>query len=93
MMAALEFQAQYLAPNNAPPPQNLAFNLHPTWEIAYNHFHNRLGFQLPKMAAMIPTNRPTGLNHHMAWETLTHGSMGDIGVAKPARRADSPRPF
>jgi len=27
------------------------------------------------MAAVIPTNRPTGVNHHMAWETLTHGDM------------------
>jgi hypothetical protein len=80
IMAALEFQAQYLAPNNAKPPENLEFNLHPTWEIAYNHFHDRLGKQLPKMAAVLPTNRPTGVNHHMNWETLTHAGMGKIGV-------------
>src|SRR5580658_9543387 len=42
IMAALEFQAQYLSPNNATPPKNLAFQLHPTWEIAYNEYHNRL---------------------------------------------------
>lgn len=81
--AALEFQAQYLAPNSAKPPENLEFNLHPTWEIAYNHFHNRLGKQLPKIAAVIPTNRPTGVNHHMNWETLTHAGMGAIGLAGP----------
>lgn len=75
IVAALEFQAQYLPPNSATPPEKLEFNLHPTWEIAYNHFHNRLGQSLPKMAAVIPTNRPTGVNHHMAWETLTHGDM------------------
>jgi hypothetical protein len=80
IMAALEFQAQYLPPNNAKPPENLEFNLHPTWDIAYNHFHNRLGISLPKMAAVIPGNRPTGVNHHMNWETLTHGEMGVIGL-------------
>ena len=80
MMAALEFQAQYLPPNNTPAPENLAFALQPTWEIAYNHFHNRMGRPLPKMAAVIPTNRPTGVNHHMAWETLTHGDTGAVGL-------------
>ena len=80
IMAALEYQAQFLPPNNAPVPQYLAFNKHPTWEIAYNHFHNRLGISLPKMAAVLPTNRPTGVNHHMAWETLTHGDVGDVGL-------------
>ncbi len=80
IMAAMEFQAPYLAPNNAKPPDNLEFNLHPTWEIAYNHFHNRLGASLPKMAAVIAGNRPTGVNHHMNWETLTHGDIGKIGL-------------
>lgn len=80
IMAAMEFQAQFLAPNHAPVPENLEFNKHPTWEIAYNHFHTRLGLALPKMAAVIPTNRPTGWNHHMAWETLTHGEVGSVGL-------------
>jgi hypothetical protein len=80
VMAALEFQAQYLPPNNAPAPPKLEFSLRPTWEIAYNHFHDRLGFALPKMAAVIPTNRPTGINHQITWETLTHGGMGSIGI-------------
>jgi hypothetical protein len=79
-MAALEFQAQFLPPNNAKPPPNLAFHTHPTWEIAYNHFHNRLGYDLPKMAAVLPTNRPTGVNHQMAWETLTHAEVGAVGL-------------
>jgi len=72
MMASMEFQAQFLPPNNAKAPENLEFNLHPTWEIAYNHFHNRLGKDLPRMVAVIRGNRPTGVNHHMNWETLTH---------------------
>jgi hypothetical protein len=76
----MEFQAQYLPPNNAKPPEHLEFNPHPTWEIAYNEYHDRLGFSLPKMAAVLPTIRPTGTNHHMAWETLTHAGMGSIGL-------------
>jgi hypothetical protein len=80
IMAALEFQAQYLPPNNVKPPENLEFNAHPTWEIAYNHFHDRMGNSLPKMAAVLQTIRPTGVNHHMNWETLTHAGMGSIGL-------------
>ncbi len=86
IMAALEYQAQFLAPNNAPASEHLEFNKHPTWEIAYNHFHNRLGYKLPKIAAVLPTNRPTGVNHHMVWETLTHAEVGAVGLpalAKP----------
>jgi hypothetical protein len=80
IMAALEYQAQFLPPNNAPVPENLEFNKHPTWEIAYNHFHNRLGHRLPKIAAVLPTNRPTKVNHHMVWETLTHAGVGAVGL-------------
>src|SRR4051794_15127749 len=80
IMAALEFQAQYLAPNNATPPKNLSFHTHPTWEIAYNHYHNRLGYDLPKMGGVLEHIRPTGVNHHMAWETLTHASVGSVGL-------------
>ena len=80
IMTALEYQAQYLPPNDATPPEHLEFHLHPTWEIAYNHFHDRMGYKLPKMAAVLPGNRPTGVNHHMAWETLTHAGMGSIGL-------------
>ena len=47
IMAALEYQAQYLAPNSAQAPEKLEFDLEPTWEIAFNHFHGRLGRELP----------------------------------------------
>ena len=80
IVAALEFQAQYLAPNKAAPPPNLEFHIHPTWEIAYNHYHNRMGQDLPKMSAVLAKIRPTGVNHHMAWETLTHAEVGSVGL-------------
>jgi hypothetical protein len=80
IVAALEFQAQYLPPNSAKAPEKLEFDTHPTWEIAYNQFHDRLGMSLPKMAAVLPGIRPTGANHHMVWETLTHAGMGSVGL-------------
>jgi hypothetical protein len=49
IMAAMEFQARFLPPHNAAPPPHLEFNRHPTWEIAYNHFHDRLGIDLARM--------------------------------------------
>ncbi|MBI5766486.1 MAG: alginate lyase family protein [Verrucomicrobia bacterium] len=79
--AAMEFQAQFLVPNAAKPPPDLEMALQPTWEIAYNHFHHRLGQSLPRMARVLPTNRPTGADlNHMVWETLTHGDVGAAGV-------------
>jgi hypothetical protein len=42
---------------------------------------------LPKIAVVIPTNRSTGVNHHMTWETLTHAGMGAIGIKKTASRS------
>ena len=80
IMAALEFQARCLAPNNEKPPRNVTFHVHPTWEIAFNEYHNRLGFELPKMAAVLARIRPTGVNHQMAWETLTHAEVGSVGL-------------
>jgi hypothetical protein len=80
IMAALEFQARCLPPNHGKPPVNVVFHTHPTWEIAYNEYHNRLGYDLTNMAAVLPTIRPTGVNHQMAWETLTQAGVGDIGL-------------
>src|SRR5207237_2385051 len=60
IVAALEFQAQFLPPNNAPPVKNVTVHTHPTWEIAYNHYHNRMGMDLPKMGAVLPKIRTTG---------------------------------
>jgi hypothetical protein len=80
IMAAMEFQAQYLRPNKGTPPKNLAFHVHPTWEIAYNEYHDRLGYDLPMMEGVLEANRPTGVNHQMVWETLTHSGVGSVGL-------------
>ena len=84
-MAAIEFEAQYVKPNNVPAPANLTFALNSTWEVAYNHFHNRMAFNLPKMAAALPYARPSAGNHHVIWETLTHAEMGAVGLPALAK--------
>lgn len=76
IVAAMEYQAQYLPPQGGTPPPNLEFSLQPTWEIAFNHLQHRKGVPTPKMAKVIPSNRPTGADmNHMVWETLTHGDV------------------
>jgi hypothetical protein len=84
IVAAMEFQAQFLPPHGAKSPENLEFTLQPTWEIAFNHFHRRLGQPLPRMATVIPPNRPTAADmNHIVWETLTHGDVGAVGLPLP----------
>ena len=80
IMAAMEFYAKHLAPNNVAVPANLTFSKLKTWDIAFNHFSKRLGISLPYTIKVIPTLRPTGTDHHMVWETLTHGDIGNIGI-------------
>ncbi len=46
------------------------------WEIAYNHFHNRLGIELPYTSDLLLKRRPALAGHWVAkWETLTHGNL------------------
>jgi hypothetical protein len=57
-----------------------------TWEIAYNHFHNRMGRDLPLTRKLILEQaRPTGTSTHMAWETLTHAELGAITGLEASR--------
>jgi hypothetical protein len=50
-----------------------------TWEVAYNHFHNRLGLALPYTEKIVAWIRPTDVGHHISWETLTHAELGKVG--------------
>jgi hypothetical protein len=53
----------------------------PMWEIAYNHFKNRAGIDLPLTRRLIEERvRPTGVNYFVAWETLTHANVGAVGL-------------
>ncbi len=50
------------------------------WEIAYNEYATRLKQPLPNTAALIAKLRPTSVDHHMDWETLTHAEVGSVGI-------------
>ena len=82
--AGLEFHARFL--NGAPVPSNLcggtlnAVTPDPMWEIARNGFATRLGMMLPQTEQVVMKIRPSGVDHHMEWETLTHAEVGSIGI-------------
>jgi hypothetical protein len=81
---ALGFHAKYL--NGAAVPSWLcggslnAVSADPMWEIGYNHFATRLGNTMAQTQTLVNSIRPTGADHHMDWETLTHGDIGWAGL-------------
>jgi hypothetical protein len=99
LTAALEFHAKYITGTAVPSwlcGGSLQLAEPPTWEIAYNHYHNRLGMSLPMTRKVIALVRPTRAALHMAWETLTHAELGALGlgvsaVAPDARQSRAPR--
>jgi hypothetical protein len=85
LRAGLEFHASYDL--GAPVPSwlcggKLNLRVLPMWEIAYNHFKNRLGIDLPQTLQLITTQvrSSNGLYKQMAWETLTHAGVGTTGL-------------
>lgn len=89
IIAAMEFHAGLLLGGTPPPGlcgDSLTLSMGATWEIAYNHFHNRMGRALPLTDRLIREKiRPSGTGTHMAWESLTHAELG-------ALRPDAVRP-
>ena len=77
LTAAMEFHAAYLLGEPAPSwlcGGHLNLRRSPTWEIGYHHFHDRVGLDMPLTARLITERiRPSGTDHHMAWESFTHG--------------------
>ncbi len=49
-------------------------DLYDTWEVGYNHYHNRMGIELPNTYKLITTRvRTAGMNDwNIFYETLTH---------------------
>ncbi len=83
LMAAMEFQAGALLGKPVSgelfPDGFIASDVLPTWEIAYNHFHNRQGFALPMTGTLIHTKvRPSDFTAmcNLAWESMTHAELG-----------------
>ena len=84
IVAGMEFHAEYNL-GKAPPADlcggSISRSNSPTWEISYNHFANRKGIAMPFSKRFIETKlRPTGVDHHMAYETLTHANTGSAGI-------------
>jgi hypothetical protein len=61
-------------PNKEPAPKNVTFNRHPTWETPTTIITTECTRIC--LTYKVPTNHPTGVNHQMAWETLTHAEAG-----------------
>jgi hypothetical protein len=82
--AAYEFHAQYLD-GKAVPGWLCGGSLNakspdPMWEVGYNEYAGREGLSLPNTKALLGKIRPTGADHHMVWETLTHAGVGSVGI-------------
>lgn len=82
LIAAMEFQAGPLVGHPVPPARFpdgfIASDVLPTWEIAYNHFHNRRGHAIPLTETLIRTKvRGLGFDAmcNLAWESLTHAGV------------------
>jgi hypothetical protein len=88
LRAAMEFHADYLLGKAAPSwlcgGTLSRSDVLPTWEIGYNHFHDRLGIDLPLTGKLIETRvRATGgVDHHMVWETITHAGAARAGLPR-----------
>jgi hypothetical protein len=93
IVAGLELAGSYLGGATTPDPgcpYNAAKSIgfpnpplnkpNPMWEIAYNEYATRLGMTIPSTAAMVAKVRPTAVDHHMEWETLTHAEVGSVGL-------------
>ncbi|MBV9713088.1 MAG: alginate lyase family protein [Ktedonobacteraceae bacterium] len=77
--AAMEFHAGYLLGKPVPSwlcHGRLNLSFYPTWEIAFNHYHNMLKMALPLSQQLILKHlRSTGVDHLVTWETLTHANI------------------
>jgi hypothetical protein len=83
--AAMEFHATFLLGQPVPPwlcGGHIDARVLPTWEIGYNHFHGRLGLELPRSRQLIESKIRArgGVDHHIVWETLTHAQVGGAGL-------------
>jgi alginate lyase len=84
LVAFLELHAKYINGGSTTDLCTTAQNktsADPMWEIGYNAYANVLGQSLPETKQLLQNIRPTDATHHMAWETLTHGDIGAVGLS------------
>jgi hypothetical protein len=83
---AMEFHADYVTGKPAPPwlcGGKLTLGGVPTFEIGYNHFHDRLGLELPltlKYLEQKTRASASPVSYFIVWETLTHAAVGWAGL-------------
>ena len=85
LRAAMEFHASYLLGKPVPGwlcNGTIDARTLPTWEIGYNHFHDRMGRELPWSRQLLESQirAGRGVDHHIVWETLTHAAAGGTGL-------------
>ncbi len=82
LVAGLEFHAGYLRGGAVPSwlcgGTLNAVSFDPMWEIAVNELAGSRGASLPESSALVAAHRPTKVDHHMVWETLTHAQIGSV---------------
>ncbi len=80
LLEGLEFHAQYVLGAKAPADlcggNVTGTEAMPTWEIAYNHYHNRKRLEMPRSGQVIAKNSPEDVVQHMMWGTVTHHGVG-----------------
>jgi hypothetical protein len=86
LTTTLEFHADYALGTAAPSwlcGGWLSLNTTPTFEMGYNHYHNRKGVPLPRTLGYLEQKvRTSGspISYFLAWETLTHAEVGAVGL-------------
>ena len=86
LTAALEFHADYVLGKAVPPwlcGGTLSLGAVPSFEIGYNHLHNRLGLALPlteRYLAEKTRKSASPVSYFIVWETLTHADVGWAGL-------------
>ncbi len=82
LMAGLEFHAQYIlgakVPSNLCTGTLMSTEPMPSWEIPYNHYHNRKKLSLPESERIVNMFAPEGAVQHMMYGTLTHHGVGAL---------------
>lgn len=74
LVAALEFHAGFALGDKVPGwlcGGALKATFAPIPETAYNHYHHRVGIEMPRTAELIENKRPQRASHFFGWATLT----------------------
>jgi hypothetical protein len=82
IVAGLELNAGYINSNasSSPACPLQSVSAGPMWEIAFNEYANRLSMSLPNVQKLVGNIRPTWIDHHMDFESLSHAEVGSVGI-------------